>query len=168
MGLEIPESDRRTDMEEGWTTPFRGFVDMTSEMNRMRQLGMYGYEPRQEDRERTHVNAWVPAADVFAKGEDLMIRLALAGVRREDIELTLQDNVLTVSGERRRDLDEEEVSFYVHELYYGVFRRNMTLPSSIDESKISAEFDNGMMEITVRGGAATAEPRRIEVKEKSD
>jgi HSP20 family protein len=44
----------------------------------------------------------------------------------------------------------------------------MTLPSGIDESKISAEFDNGMMEISVRGGAATAEPRRIEVKEKSD
>jgi HSP20 family protein len=48
----------------------------------------------------------------------------------------------------------------VHELYYGVFRRSMTLPSGIDESKTSAEFDNGMMEITVRGGAATAEPRR--------
>jgi HSP20 family protein len=42
---------------------------MTSEMNRMRQLGMYGYEPWQEDRERTHANAWVPAADVFAKNE---------------------------------------------------------------------------------------------------
>jgi HSP20 family protein len=128
-------------------------------MNRMRQLGMYGYEPWQEDRERTHANAWVPAADVFAKGKDLIIRLALAGVKRDDIELTLQDNVLTVSGERRRDLDDEEVSFYVHELYYGVFRRSMTLPSGIDESKISAEFDNGLMEITVQGGAATAEPR---------
>jgi HSP20 family protein len=72
------------------------------------------------------------------------------------------------AGERGRDLDDEEVSFYVHELYYGVFRRSMTLPSGIDESKISAEFDNGLMEITVQGGAATAEPRRIEVKEKSD
>jgi len=79
MGLEIPESGRRTDMEEGRTTPFRGIVDMTSEMNRMRQLGMYGYDPWQEYRERTHANAWVPAADVFAKGEDLMIRLAGVG-----------------------------------------------------------------------------------------
>jgi hypothetical protein len=66
-------------MEEGRTTPFRGIVDMTSEMNRMRQLGMYGYDPWQEYRERTHANAWVPAADVFAKGEDLMIRLAGVG-----------------------------------------------------------------------------------------
>ena len=54
-------------MEEGRTNPFQGFVDMTSGMNRMRQLGMYGYDPWQEDRERTPANARVPVADVFAK-----------------------------------------------------------------------------------------------------
>jgi HSP20 family protein len=156
-------------MEEERANRFRGFLDMASEMNRMRQLGMYGYDPGWEDRERTHANAWVPVADVYSKGQDLFIRLALAGVKREDVELTLHDNVLTVSGERRRDLDEEEVSFYVHELFYGVFRRSMTLPAGINESKISAEFYNGMMEITVRGGAASeAEPSRIEIRERSD
>jgi HSP20 family protein len=151
---------------ERQTNPFRGFLDMTSEMNRMRQLGMYGYETGQEERERTHATAWVPTADVFARGEDLVIRIELAGVDREDIEVTLNDNVLTVSGERSRDLDEEEVSFYVSERYYGVFRRSMTLPSGIDESRISADFDNGLMEITVRGGAMAVEPRRIEVRSK--
>jgi HSP20 family protein len=155
-------------MEEERANPFRGFLDMTSEMNRMRQLGMYGYPPWQGEQERTHANAWVPAADVYARSEDLFIRLAIAGVKREDVELTLQDNVLTVSGERRRDLDDEEVSFYVRELYYGAFRRSMTLPAGIDESKINAEFYNGMMEITVQGGAATSEPSRIEIRERSD
>ena len=153
-------------MSERRTDPFRGFLDMTSEMNRMRQLGMYGSEAGQEERERTHATAWVPTADVFARGEDLVIRVELAGVDREDIEVTLNDNVLTVSGERRRELDEEEVSFYVSERYYGVFRRSMTLPSGLDESKISADFDNGLMEITVRGGATTVEPRRIEIRSK--
>jgi HSP20 family protein len=153
-------------MSERQTNPFRGFLDMTSEMNRMRQLGMYGYETGQEERERTHATAWVPTADVFARGEDLVIRIELAGVDREDIEVTLNDNVLTVSGERSRDLGEEEVSFYVSERYYGVFRRSMTLPSGIDESRISADFDNGLMAITVRGGATAVEPRRIEVRSK--
>ncbi len=148
--------------------PFRGFVDMTSEMNRMRQLGMYGYDPEQEGRERTYSNAWVPAADVYAKGGDLIIRLALAGVRREDVEITLHDDVLTVSGERSRDLDDEEVSFYVHEMFYGKLRRSMSLPSGMDESRISAEFYDGLMQITVRGGAATVEPRRIQITEKED
>jgi HSP20 family protein len=155
-------------MAERRTNPFQGFLDVTSEMNRMRQVGMYGYDTGQEDRQRTHATAWVPTADIFAKGEDLVIRVELAGVDREDISVTLQDNVLTVSGERERDLDEEEVSFYVSERFYGVFRRSMTLPSGVDESKISAESYNGLMEITVRGGAAGAEPRRIKVRERSD
>jgi HSP20 family protein len=164
--LKVP---REGAMEEGRARRFQGFLDMASELNRIRQLGIYGYEPGWEDRERNHANAWVPDADVYAKDEDLVIRLALAGVRREAVEITLHDNVLTVSGERDRDLDEEEVTFYVNELYYGVFRRSMTLPSGIDESKISAEFYNGLMEITVRGAAAAAaEPRRIEIRERSD
>lgn len=155
-------------MSEGRTNPFGGFLDMTSEMNRMRHVGMYGYEPAREDLERTHANAWVPAADVYVKGRDLLIRLALAGVKREGVELTLHDNVLTVSGERKMDLDDDEVGFYVHELFYGAFRRSMTLPSGIDEGRISAEFYNGLMEITVRGAAAAVEPSRIEIRERSD
>jgi HSP20 family protein len=136
-------------------------------MNRMRQIGMYGYEAGQEERERTHATAWVPTTDIFARGEDLVIRVELAGVDRDDIELTLNDNVLTVSGERRRELDEEEVSFYVSERYYGAFRRSMTLPSGIEEGRISAEFDNGLMEVTVRGGATVVQPRRIKIRSKS-
>src|SRR5919107_824779 len=97
-------------MSERQTKPFRGFLDMTSEMNRMRQLGMYGYETGQEERERTHATAWVPTADVF--------------------------------------------------------RRSTTLPSGIDENRISADFDNGLMEVTVRGGATAVEPRRIEIRSK--
>jgi HSP20 family protein len=154
-------------MSERQTDPFRGFLDMTGEMNRMRQIGMYGYEAGQEERERTHATAWVPTTDIFARGEDLVIRVELAGVDRDDIELTLNDNVLTVSGERRRELDEEEVSFYVSERYYGAFRRSMTLPSGIEEGRISAEFDNGLMEVTVRGGATVVQPRRIKIRSKS-
>ena len=153
-------------MEEERANRFRGFLDMASEMNRMRQLGMYGYDPGWEDRERTHANAWVPVADVYSKGQDLFIRLALAGVKREDVELTLHDNVLTVSGERRRDLDEEEVSFYVRERYYGAFRRSLTMAAGVEEGDISADYENGLLEIVVRRGAASAEPRRIEIRAK--
>ncbi len=63
-----------------------------------------------------------------------MIRISLAGVNREDVEITFSDSVLSVSGERRSELDEEEVSFYVRERYYGTFRRSMALLAGIDES----------------------------------
>ncbi|MDQ4064239.1 MAG: Hsp20/alpha crystallin family protein [Actinomycetota bacterium] len=98
-----------------------------------------------------------------------MIRVSLAGVSREDVDITFSDGVLTVSGERKSDLDEEEVSFYVRERYYGAFRRPISLPAGIDESSISADFENGLLEITVRGAATSAavEPRRIEIGNRS-
>lgn len=151
-------------MGQSRSNPFRGFVDVMSEMNRMREIGRGGYDPGYEDRERTQASAWVPNADVFARGEDLVIRLELAGVDREDIEITLHDNTLTVAGERESDLA-DDLSFYVHERFYGAFRRSMTLPAGIDEGKINAYSDNGLLEITVEGGAI-AESHRIRIGDK--
>jgi HSP20 family protein len=64
--------------------------------------------------------------------------------------------VLTASRERRSELDEEEVTFYVRKRYYGAFRRGVTLPASIDEGDISADFKNGLLKPTVQGGANAA------------
>ena len=152
-------------MAEQHSNPFRGFLDMASEMNRMRNIGAYGQEPSQEGQERTHANAWVPSADVFARGGDLVIRMELAGVAPQDIDVSFHENTLTVSGERGKDVD--EVSFYVHERLYGIFRRSMTLPAGVDEGDINAEFDNGLVEITVENGAVSSEPRRIQVRNRA-
>jgi HSP20 family protein len=136
----------------------------------MREVGMgkSGYETRQEDRRRTQVNAWVPTTDIFREGRDLLIRLSLSGVYPEDVNITLSNGMLTISGERRSELDEGEVSFYVRERYYGAFRRSINLPAGVDEGDLSADYENGLLEITVRGGAAAApEPRRIEIRDRS-
>lgn len=143
--------------------PFRGFIDTISEMNRMKEHWMTGYESGQEGRRRTHATAWVPATDIFAKGGDLIVRAELAGVRREDVEITLSGGVLTISGERKGEPSEGEVSYYVHERFYGTFRRNMTLPEGIDKGGINASFENGLLEVTVEGGAAAAEPQQIQI-----
>jgi HSP20 family protein len=83
------------------------------------------------------------------------------------VDSVLSNSVLYVSGVGRSELDEEEVTFYTWERYYGAFRRNVTLPASIDESKISASFENGLLEITVQGGTTAAtEPRRIEIRDR--
>lgn len=75
--------------------------------------------------------------------------------------------MLTVSGERSDPADQDE-TFYVRERYYGVFMRSWTLPAGIREDEISADFDNGLLEITVKGGAAAVpEPRRIEIKRRA-
>ncbi len=143
--------------------PFRGFMDHISEMNRMRERWMTGYGTGQEDQQRGHATAWAPTTDIFARGEDLMIRCELAGVRQEDIDLEFSDGTLVISGERRSDLSEEEVSFYTRERSYGHFRRSMSLPEGIDQSRIDARFEDGMLEITIQGGA-TAEPEAHRIR----
>jgi HSP20 family protein len=150
--------------------PFHGLVDSISEWNRMREVGSgrIGPDTGHEDRRRTHATAWIPSTDVLARGRDLVIRVSLSGVSPEDVEITLSNDVLTVSGERRSDLDDQHEKFYVRERYYGVFRRSWTLPAGISDDDISADFENGLLEITVRGGAAaTPEPRRIQIKRRA-
>jgi HSP20 family protein len=156
-------------MDKERRNPFHGVVDAISEWNRMRELGSgrIGPETGHEARRRTHATAWVPSTDIFARGEDLVIRVSLSGVYPEDVEITFSNGVLTVSGERRSELDEGEVTFYVRERYYGALRRSVTLPAGVDEDDISADFENGLMEITVRGAAAPEPPRRIEIRTRS-
>jgi HSP20 family protein len=142
--------------------PFRGLVDHMSEMSRMREY----FETGQEERRRTHATAWVPTTDIFAEGVDLVIRCELAGVNREDIDIELTGDTLTISGERRSELS-EEVHFYTRERSFGHFRRSMNLPEGIDDDDISASFEDGMLQVTVRGGAGAApEPRRIDIRNK--
>lgn len=152
------------------TNPFQGFTDVISEMARIRELGRTGYLPGQGERQRTHATAWVPTADIFARGRDLVIRIELAGVREEDIDVTLSGGVLMVSGERTGDPDEDEVSFYTHERFYGPFRRSMTLPEGVGEGSISASYEDGLLEITVREAFVAppaAQPQRIGITKKS-
>lgn len=142
--------------------PFRGFIDTISETNRMQQHWMTG-EGTQEDQRRTHATAWVPSTDIFARQGDLIIRCELAGVTEEDIDVSITGGILMISGERKNDTRDEDVGYYVRERSYGNFRRTMTLPEGVDEDQISATYENGMLEITIKDGANAAAPRRIKI-----
>ena len=154
-------------MEERQANLLGRLQSMVGEWDRMRYVGTRGYESGMEDRPWSPPSAWVPNADIFARGSDLVVRVQLAGVGREDVEVTLDDDVLTIAGERKGNPDGEGLQTYVRELFYGSFRRDVPLPSGIDGSRIDAVFDNGMVEITVKGAAEdrAREPQRIEIKE---
>jgi HSP20 family protein len=148
--------------------PFAGVTDYFSELNRLRQRGLYGSGHGQEDRQRTHASAWVPATDIFVRGDDLVIRVELAGVSPEEVNLGFAHGVLTVSGSRRSEIDEDGGdSFYVRERFYGEFRRAITLPEGTEPEQVSAEFADGLVEIVVRGGAQAPDGQRIEVRDRS-
>jgi HSP20 family protein len=155
-------------MPEGERNPFEGITDFFTELKRMRQLGTHGYEPAHEDRDRTHATAWVPATDIFARNGDLVIRIEVAGLRPEDVDITFSQGVLTVSGKRQTEIGTGgDDSFFVRERFHGAFRRTLTLPPEIVDEQITAEFFNGLVEITVRGGCSAGAPRRIAIKDSS-
>jgi HSP20 family protein len=145
---------------ESRRNPFRGLMDHMSEMNRMRQ---YFESGGQEDQRRSHANAWIPTTDIFARGDDLVIRCELAGVRREDLDVSFSSGVLTISGERTSGLEEEELTYYTRERSFGHFRRSVSLPESVDESNVSATFEDGLLEIHIENGAALPAPKHIEI-----
>ena len=138
--------------------PFSGLVDTMSEMARMREYAEGGGT---EDQRRTHATAWVPTTDIFAVGSDLVVRCELSGVEEEDVEISLSASVLTIQGERKGEPHAAE--FYARERYYGRFRRSMSLPEGVSGEDVSANFENGLLEITVRGGAQQPEPERIRI-----
>lgn len=145
--------------------PFHGFMDLIHEMKRI-QDRMYGVGVGPEDQQqRSDADAWAPATEVLAQGGDLIIRAELAGIKPENINITFMGGMLTISGQRESVMAEKEASYHVQERFYGAFRRSMALPESVDDADISASFQDGVVEITVEGGAATPpEPKRIKLE----
>lgn len=147
-------------MAKKGNNPFRGFVDSISEANRMQQHWMTSHDPT--TRERSHADAWVPTTDIYANPEgDLVIRCELAGVSRDSLEITYSGGVLSISGERKDQPD--NVTYYAHERQYGHFRRSMTLPEGVRDEDVNANFEDGMLEVLVKGGAASQQPSQIEI-----
>jgi HSP20 family protein len=95
---------------------------------------------------------------------DLLIRAELPGVKREDVEVTLHERVLTISGERRAEEQREGSGYLVRERRYGSFRRSLVLPHDVEEGQISARFEDGVLEVRVPGGATELVPKRIEIQ----
>lgn len=150
---------------------FRGFIDVLSQMERMRSIARSGESMREPER-RTQDTAWVPTSDVFALGEDLVISVELAGVPASAIDISVTQGVLTISGERATVPDPatvpQEVTPYVRERYFGAFRRSVLLPDGVDEKAISASFELGVVTVTVPGGATAPASRghRVPLRER--
>ena len=148
--------------------PFEGVTDFFSELARMRSVGIRGGgEHGVEAVERTHASAWVPPTDILALGDDLVVRVELAGVDPQDIDLRFSHGVLTVSGTRRPGAGDAKSQFYIRERFYGEFRRVITLPDGTEPDQITAQFDDGLVQITVTDGVSPVGSTKIALADRS-
>ncbi len=105
---------------------------------------------------------WLPALDVQEDKDNYVVHTELPGLKREDIEVTLHDGALLISGERKAEAKQEGVEIHRQERYYGKFQRALTLPEPVAADKIKAEYKDGVLTVTLPKTEA-AKPKIIDV-----
>ena len=139
--------------------PFREFISIQDRMNRLFEQTL----SRSRGEEGAAAATWTPAVDIYETLDTIVIKADLPGVVREDIEIQIDDNTLTLKGERRFSKDVQEESYLRIERTYGSFHRCFTLPATIHQEKIRAVCRDGVLELTLPK-AEGSKPRRIAIE----
>ncbi|MBI2836538.1 MAG: Hsp20/alpha crystallin family protein [Chloroflexi bacterium] len=108
---------------------------------------------------------WLPAIDVYEKDDRLVVKAELPGIKEEDIDISISDSELTIRGERKTETEVKEENYYRSERSYGSFFRSIPLPSTVDSDKVEANYDKGILEITMPKMAAE-KAKKIKVSKK--
>jgi HSP20 family protein len=138
--------------------PFREFATLQGRMNRL-----FG-DVYLRDEDVTQRGSWVPPVDIYeTDGHDLVIKAELPDMKREDIEVTVENNILTIRGVKKAATDVKEEQFRRIERHYGAFSRSFTLPQSVDASKVAAEYKNGVLTVNLPF-REESKPRTINVE----
>ncbi len=116
------------------------------------------FTPDWQLREPSAMSEWAPSVDVYETPNDIVVKAELPGVASKDVNVTFENNLLTIRGERCMDKEVQEENYHRVECNYGSFSRSFSLPANVDEARIKAEFKSGILKITL--------PKREEAKRK--
>jgi HSP20 family protein len=141
----------------------RGAQDELDQMSPMLAHAL-GLHARQQGNDRAATTAWVPALDISERKDAYLVTVELPGVEPDDLQITMEDGLLTIQGERHFASESSEQQFHRVERRYGAFRRSITLPAQVQAEQIEASFENGVLQIVVPK-AEEAKPKRIQVRQ---
>ncbi|KXJ98995.1 MAG: heat shock protein Hsp20 [Acidobacteria bacterium OLB17] len=136
--------------------PFRDLRGLQADVNRMFSDRFRGFD------EEAFGTAWNPKINIFENQDSMVLEAELPGMKPEDFELSFENNVLTLKGERKFEKRDEGDNYHRVELAYGEFSRSFTLPHTVTVEGAKAEFDNGMLTVTLRKREET-KARKIEI-----
>ncbi len=136
-------------------------LSMQREINRM----FDDFFRSDRDESSLFAPTWRPAVDIVEEDNAYVAKVELPGINKDDVKITMQDNVLTIRGEKKEEKKGKEENLHRVERYYGSFQRSFTLPTSVKSDKIEAEYKDGILTITMPK-AEEAKPKQIEVKVK--
>src|SRR3954463_8108517 len=138
--------------------PFREFSTMQDRMNRLLRES---YSPQGPEDALT-TTAFAPPVDVYEDEHNITLKIEVPGIDEKDIDVRLENNTLTVQGERKFEKEEKEENFRRVERRYGSFTRSFTLPNTLDSDKVEANYDKGVLRIQL-AKKSEAKPKQIRV-----
>ena len=139
--------------------PFRELANLQERMNRLfaEQVAGFGSE------ETLTAGSFVPPVDVYEDEHAIQLKLEVPGIDEKDIDVRLENNLLTIRGERKFEKEQKEENFHRIERRYGSFTRSFTLPNSVNAEDVKADYDKGVLTIKL-GKKAEAKPKQIKVE----
>ena len=144
-------------------TRFDPFRDLAVLQDRMNRLFNDRFQGRGREDDLMSSGSWTPAVDIYEAEGSLVLKAELPDLRREDIDVNIDNNTLTIRGERKLDSEVKQESFHRIERAYGTFVRQFTLPPTVDSAKIAAEYKNGVLTVTLPV-REEAKPRSVKVE----
>jgi len=144
--------------------PWDELREMERHMDEMtRHPLMMGARPLVWWRVPTEELGWTPSVEVYEKGDNFVVRAELPGMKKEELDISVLGDTLTIKGERKTESEVKEEDYYRCELCYGKFSRSVALPTAVEAGKVEANYENGILQITLPK-AKEAKPKKIEVK----
>ena len=145
--------------------PSRPFRDLEEMERRFDDVFSWPLLPAVWRRSPTMEMGWAPAIDVFEKEDKFVVKAELPGMKEEDIDISVVGNTLTIKGERKAESEVKEDDYYYCERSYGSFSRSIDVPSNVDTQKIEANYEDGVLEISLPK-TPEVKPNKISVSTK--
>ena len=144
---------------------FRGLMGFDP-FRQLQERFFEGFDPfRAFGGENLSLATWTPACDIYENENEIVVKAELPEVKKEDVHVSIDNNVLTIRGERKLSEETKKENYHRVERSYGEFTRIFTLPNFIDTAKVNAEFKDGMLRVTLPKREET-KPKQVEVKVK--
>ena len=146
--------------ELSWT-PFRQLSSLRDEIDRLFEAPLSSLT----ELSQPFSGGWIPAIDLYEDRDNYVVKMELPGMKKEEIDISLHNGVLSISGERKDEEKHEDAETYRSERFFGRFQRSVTLPAVVEGDKVNASYKDGILTVTLPK-AEEAKPKQITINAK--
>ncbi len=138
--------------------PFKDLFDLQKEINRLFETSFSRLPQRFAPEE-----SFAPAIDLYEDENEYVVEAELPGLKQDEIKVSVEDDILTISGEKKREKEIKEENLYRSERFYGKFERQIVLPQNTDKDNIKASYKNGVLKVVIPK-KEEAKPKKVDIK----